>query len=197
MIKIRGAIILSLFIAICLTETIPLSQIYTPEKLSTLGPEYNDPEFIKLIDNYFGCKTWTDGVCTECSQGYVFNNNGICCSIDAHCQQYNSAVGICENCYEGYIVSNNGSCLAAPADSTRQGCANWKNKVCTQCSVRYVFNADKVCVAVSDYCRTWDELGQCNTCYYGYSVVNGACIQDSNQQHNSNALSNPFCAEWK
>ena len=79
MLKIRGAIILSLFIAICLTETIPLSQIYTPEKLSTLGPEYNDPEFIKLIDNYFGCKTWTDGICAECSQGYVFNNNGICC----------------------------------------------------------------------------------------------------------------------
>jgi hypothetical protein len=80
--KIQHAIILSLVFAIGLSQIVNLSQIFTPQTLSTLGPEYNDPNFIKLIDNYFGCKNWTDGNCVECSTGYVFNSKGICCVVD-------------------------------------------------------------------------------------------------------------------
>lgn len=33
----------------------------------------NDPELRAIVNNYFGCKTWEDGVCTECSEHYYFN----------------------------------------------------------------------------------------------------------------------------
>ena len=43
------------------------------------GNEFEDPEFVKILNNYFGCKTWDEGVCIECSENYYFNNNGVCC----------------------------------------------------------------------------------------------------------------------
>lgn len=166
--KLQNFILISVLLALSLAQTVDLSQIYTPQTLSTLGPEYNDPNFIKLLDNYFGCKTWTDGNCVECSQGYVFNNKGICCEVDAYCQQFNTAVGTCEVCYTGYSVSSNGSCAVKPTDNTNVGCAVWKNDVCTSCSVRYFFNHDKVCKPVSDSCHEWNANGECTSCYYGY-----------------------------
>ena len=30
---------------------------------STLGEEFQNPEFLKAVNNYFGCKTWDNGVC--------------------------------------------------------------------------------------------------------------------------------------
>ncbi len=68
-----------ILVTLSVSQVVNLSQIFKPDTLSTLGPEYNDPNFIKLIDNYFGCKTWVNGACVECSQRYVFNNKGICC----------------------------------------------------------------------------------------------------------------------
>lgn len=85
MIKIQNVFIFTMIFAVCFSQTVNLSQIYTPATLATKGPEFNDPSFIKLIDNYFGCKKWIDGECAECSTGYVFNNNGICCVVDQHC----------------------------------------------------------------------------------------------------------------
>jgi hypothetical protein len=166
--KLQNFILISVLLALSLAQTVDLSQIYTPQTLSTLGPEYNDPNFIKLLDNYFGCKTWTDGNCVECSQGYVFNNKGICCEVDAYCQQFNTAVGTCEVCYTGYSVSSNGSCAVKPTDNTNVGCAVWKNGVCISCSVKYFFNHDKVCKPVSDSCHEWNANGECTSCYYGY-----------------------------
>lgn len=85
MVRISTAFILLILVALAVSETVDLTQVYKPETLSTLGPEYNDPNFIKLIDNYFGCKTWMNGSCVECSYRYVFNNDGICCEIDDLC----------------------------------------------------------------------------------------------------------------
>lgn len=36
-------------------------------------------DLMKTINNYYGCKTWNDGVCSECSAHYYFNKKGICC----------------------------------------------------------------------------------------------------------------------
>lgn len=80
--KIQHLVILSVLLLLTFSQTVNLSQIFTPQTLATLGPQYNDPNFIKLIDNYFGCKNWTDGYCAECSSGYVFNKNGVCCVVD-------------------------------------------------------------------------------------------------------------------
>jgi len=106
--KIRSLLLLLTLVGLTLSQTvtlptpIDLNLIYTPSTISNLGPEYNDPAFIKLIDNYFGCKTWQEGFCIECSASYIFNKNGICCSIDTYCQLFNRNQGICDQCYTGY-----------------------------------------------------------------------------------------------
>jgi len=63
MAKLQTLLLVSVLAAVTISQTVNLSQILTPQTISTLGPEYNDPAFIKLIGNYFGCKTWTDGNC--------------------------------------------------------------------------------------------------------------------------------------
>ena len=45
-----------------------------------IDPEaLKDPEFLALLNNYFGCKTWDNGICVACSDRYYFNKNGVCC----------------------------------------------------------------------------------------------------------------------
>ena len=46
-------------------------------------------ELMKVLNNYFGCKTWSDGVCVECSARYYFNNEGICCEVKPQCRVFN------------------------------------------------------------------------------------------------------------
>lgn len=56
--QIVKILIVLLLAAIVSSQTVHLDQIFTPETLATLGPEYQNPEFLKTINNYFGCKTW-------------------------------------------------------------------------------------------------------------------------------------------
>lgn len=38
-----------------------------------------------------------------------------------------------------------------------------------------------VCFQVSDYCQTWNNsTGNCTSCYQGYQLSQGACVQGSN-----------------
>ena len=51
-------------LAVASTQIIDLNLVFSPETQATLGEEYQDPEFLRTINNYFGCKTWVDGHCT-------------------------------------------------------------------------------------------------------------------------------------
>ena len=31
------------------------------------------------VGNYYGCKTWVNNKCTECSKGFYFSSKGVCC----------------------------------------------------------------------------------------------------------------------
>lgn len=116
----------------------------------------------------------------ECSQGYVFNKQGVCCAVDKFCQQFNTDVGICENCYTGYSVTANGSCALTSDTPAHNGCAEWKKNVCAKCAVRFYFNAEGTCTPVSDQCREWDTAnGECTNCYGGYKLDSGKCILDN------------------
>lgn len=85
MAKSSKILIAILLIALASSQIVNLNQIFTPQTLATLGPEYQNADFLKKIDNYFGCKTWQQGLCIECSFSYIFNNNGVCCEIDRNC----------------------------------------------------------------------------------------------------------------
>ena len=119
--KVLVLFVLAAFVS---SQIVDLTQVFTPETIANLGPEYNDPEFMRTINNYFGCKTWVDGFCTECAPSYIFNNNGVCCKVDPHCEIFNRDVGVCEQCYNGYIVAADGTCLAwTNTDAQYNGCA--------------------------------------------------------------------------
>lgn len=193
---IHRTLLLVLLTTLAVSQTVNLSQIYTPATAATLGPEYSDPAFLKLLDNYFGCKTWDEGFCIACSAGYVFNKAGVCCSIDPQCQNFNRDMGVCDLCYTGYKVGSNGSCLQANLNTEDNiGCAVWNNNKCEKCSVRYYFNADNVCTPVSDHCREWNADGTCTSCYVGFAVNNGACVS-APAPLTSEVQNNPLCATW-
>lgn len=168
MTKILTPLLICLLIASGFAQTVNLSAVFTNATLATLGSEYQNPDFLKLINNYFGCKTWQNGSCIECSASYLFNKNGVCCLIDQNCQQFNRDMGVCELCYTGFIVSSNGSCTQQTLFQNDQtnGCAEWTNNVCNKCSVKYYMysaNSSKsYCKAVSDDCRDWNTTtGEC------------------------------------
>ena len=115
-------------LAVASSQIIDLNLVFSPETQATLGSEYQDPQFLRTINNYFGCKTWVDGLCTECSENYIFNNNGVCCKIDPECMTFNRDVGVCEGCYPGYFVNANGTCSVQPLNGPEfRGCAEWQN----------------------------------------------------------------------
>lgn len=125
-----------------------------------------------------GCGKWNwdNKQCLECSEHYVFNNNGICVPVSDQCNTYDLS-GRCVTCYEGYNLVA-GRCELAPIEKPSDlGCRtwDWKNRRCLQCSEHWVFNSNGVCVVVSDQCMTADLSGQCLTCYKGYHVVLGQC----------------------
>ena len=132
--------------------------------------DLNDPAFVTLLNNYFGCKTWDEGVCVECSENYYFNNKGICCEVKPECKNFNREVGICEGCYQGWEVVDGKCVITDLANSKDKGCKTFTNGVCTQCSARWYFGAGQVCQPVDDLCHTWADNGNCLTCYNGYIV---------------------------
>ena len=48
---------------------------------------------------------------------------------------------------------------------------------CLKCSFHYFMDCDGKCVAVSDWCKTWNKkTGECTSCFEGYGKpVNGVC----------------------
>lgn len=73
------------------------------------------------------------------------------------------------------VSSNN---IVGATSNTDPNCAQHDaNNICTSCYYRYYLNSQKVCVAVSDQCNTFDpSSGNCLTCYGGYILSNGSCV---------------------
>lgn len=78
-----------------------------------------------LLNNYFGCKTWVDGVCTECSENYWKNQNGVCCEVKPECRVFNRDVGICEGCYQGWELVDGICMIKDLVNSDQKGCKLW------------------------------------------------------------------------
>ena len=90
-----------------------------------------DPELLTILNNYFGCKTWEEGVCVECSEHYYFNKNGICCEVKPECRIFNVEEGICIACYQGWKIIDGKCEVIDLANSDDAGCKQWVNGVCS------------------------------------------------------------------
>ena len=57
------------------------------------------------------------------------------------------------------------------------------NKRCIKCATRFFFNTESgLCSPVDSQCNTFNDRGQCLSCYPGYSLINSNCVVSSNQQ---------------
>lgn len=133
-----------------------------------------------------------NNTCTACYFRYYLNAQKVCVAVSDQCNTFDSSSGNCLSCYGGYTL-NNGSCVITTTPNSDPNCAQRDtNNVCTACYYRYYLNAQKVCVAVSDQCNTFDSLGNCLSCYGGYTLINGSCvISTTSAQTNSD----PNCAQ--
>lgn len=90
-----------MYIAIILALALSATSSSVREQLAA-PVENGDIGFLRALNNFFGCKEWSDTECIECSAGYFFNDNKICCEVTPQCKKFNRGVGICEECYLGY-----------------------------------------------------------------------------------------------
>lgn len=134
------------------TQLTPINLDKTIDKTS---PQFNDPQFLKIINNYFGCKKWENGKCVACSDHFFFNMKGICCEVKPECKNFNIDAGLCEACYTGYAIVDGKCVINDIAKTSDLGCKTFQNNACTECSFRYFFNANRVCQQVDRNCRTW------------------------------------------
>ena len=106
------------------------------------------------------CKTFKNGVCTECSYR-TFPQNGKCMQVHPDCKTYDPSNGLCTTCYYGYKPQG-GVCVPNPVAGNEK------------CPFRSV-PINNVCVTVSDQCKKWDAQAKCTMCYIGYTLTNGEC----------------------
>lgn len=144
-----------------------------------------------------GCATWDwkNQKCLKCSNNWVSNDFGVCIPVSDQCKTFDQT-GACSSCYIGYNLASNGKCVLAPIQQVSDvGCGtwDWNNQVCLKCSVRYVFNANHVCVPVADSCNSFDNNGVCTSCYVGFVLNNGSCQQGNSLCKSSD--SNGACNE--
>lgn len=140
-----------------------------------------------------GCALWSGNSCIQCSKAWYFSN-GVCTPVSDQCRTWSNTTGACLTCYNGYLL-NGRNCVVDnnPTSNNNPLCAIWDGPVCLQCAERCYFNPSGICVSVSDQCQTWDPLdGFCLTCYRGYALNNGLCIESPQSQTPSDL----GCAIW-
>jgi hypothetical protein len=92
----------------------------------------------------------------------------------------------------------NGTCVFSPSNTAAPsdaGCKSWdwNNQVCLECSKGSTFNSARICVTVSDQCKTNDVAGLCTSCYKGYDLFNESCVLST---FNNAKPSDAGCASW-
>ena len=128
-----------------------------------------------------GCKLWNWDTqsCQECSNFWYFNADNVCVPVSDLCATYNATNGQCLTCYGGYQINQGICALIPPQEVADQGCRNFINGVCVECSEFWVFNANNICIPVSAQCRTHNLTnGWCTSCWNGYALQN--VLDDNN-----------------
>lgn len=127
-----------------------------------------------------GCATWDwkRKLCLKCSVRWTFNSRGVCIPVSDQCKTHDSQ-GACLTCYEGYELQGTRCVKEEDERVTDVGCGlwDWTNKICLRCSEKWVFNSQRICIPVSDQCKTSNSVGNCTSCYKGYRLEGGKCAE--------------------
>jgi hypothetical protein len=143
------------------------------------------------------CTTWTNGLCSQCSTGFYYNNNqGKCQQQDPLCRTFDTTSGNCLSCYSGYTLNSKLKCQVAQK-SEIANCHSSSKGLCVQCSPYFYLNNGK-CLPVSILCLTYDNsTGQCTSCPNQYYLQNGTCSQTSIWDDNCITYQNSYCSQCK
>ena len=126
----------------------------------------------------------------------LMNGQKICVLLNDQCKTYDNN-GDCIACFKGYDLVG-GLCEVSTANSKSAdpGCAkwDWDSQLCLSCSKNWVFNSSKICIPVSDQCKTTSlNSGLCISCYKGYDLIEGSCVLSASKTAKS---SDSGCANW-
>lgn len=131
---------------------------------------------------------------------YFFNADGVCTPVSDHCRSWDLN-GSCTACYYGYDLTKGecGTSINFPGKlqvAENPLCKAWRGDTCVECASRSYFNAAGLCMAVSDFCQTWDKHdGFCLTCYKGYELKsNSKCVLSPLETFTD---TDPGCQTWK
>jgi hypothetical protein len=98
------------------------------------------------------CRNFSNGICFECSNGYIKSTDGSCYPVNTLCRTWTNT-GECLTCYPGYALSNGNCLLAVQAGSADPSCRRLDAQGnCLECSERFYRNVSGKCVQVNDLC---------------------------------------------
>lgn len=156
----------------------------------------NPTPFVPSADSL--CKTWSNNVCNTCANWAYFDSNGVCRAVSTYCNTFDAKTGKCLACFAGYDLSVDGACVYSASNNAKPadlGCGvwDWNNNICLSCAKNWVFNTNKICVPVSDLCKSAESSGLCASCYRGYDLLNGACVFSASNNIRPSDLG---CYDW-
>ena len=143
-----------------------------------------------------GCSSFQNGVCTQCSFGYYFDEFGRCRQIPSTCGDFDTLRGVCRTCYPGYELNSNGKCVAVEAGAGDSGCNEFKDGKCVKCSFGFYFNREERCIQIPPSCANFDTgLEYCTQCYPGFLLnANNQC-EESDALDGCNQYENGICVK--
>ena len=95
---------------------------------------------------------------------------------DPVCKTFNATNGNCLTCYDSFVISGP-TCVKGTAALSDPNCAQFYQGVCLKCSTGFIFMDNGLCGLVNSNCKTFNNItGQCTSCYQGYQVSNGLCV---------------------
>jgi hypothetical protein len=146
-----------------------------------LGYNVENGTCIKAALKDVNCKTFTQGVCTECSKGFYFDSNKVCTQIDPFCKNFDGAKLVCTACFNGFVLVSD-KCQIDQNKTVRDPyCRNFSaSGDCVQCSLGFYFDKNSVCTQVPASCMTFDYKALvCTACYPGYELSQSVCVKSN------------------
>lgn len=106
--------------------------------------------------------------------------NFSCMAVDQECLDYNRTNGMCLSCRTGYLLFE-GWCLESAKQKDPACQISNINNFCINCSKAYYSLRGK-CSPENSLCKSTEYRGgNCLSCYNGYILYNGLCIEFTKQ----------------
>ena len=108
--------------------------------------------------------------------------------VDRNCEQMLNTGGNvpddlrCFKCKDGFFLKNSYICYFCPQNATCNGYT-------MQCNDGYFKNSNTTCQACDPSCKTCSSTKtQCTSCYSGYSLSSGKCIENEAEPTKTNTV---------